>query len=403
MPLLIFAAVLIFIIVLLKLKVPIGFVLYGAATAFLFLSGNNFVFVLNTFWDSFTSYDTNHLLAIVISIVILGKIMTRAGAMKTMISSVEQLFPNSGLAGAVLPAVVGLLPMPGGALLSAPMVDNVSILKQQKPNTKAVINYWFRHVWEYTWPMYPAINMAAALSGVSIGTIIAYQLPLSIFAIVIGLIYFRKALFNKNDKITRRVEGWASLLTFSSSFYPLPIVIILKFIIGLDFLLSLIIVVILTFILNFNKLKPFPAFFKSLISINTIILVEAVMAMQFTISVSGLSAQLVSFLSTGGLLLPVLTGTVAFIIGLLAGMTTAFVGIAFPLIAPLVQSTGEYHLGFLAYCCGFAGVMLSPTHLCLLLSKDYFNAGLGDVYRLLIIPTMVVLAGGIIIFTIQYM
>ena len=45
----------------------------------------------------------------------------------------------------------------------------------------------------------------------------------------------------------------------------------------------------------------------------------------------------------------------------------------------------------LAYAGGYAGVMLSPVHLCLVLTAEYFKADLGAVYREVVKPVLAVL------------
>jgi hypothetical protein len=45
-----------------------------------------------------------------------------------------------------------------------------------------------------------------------------------------------------------------------------------------------------------------------------------------------------------------------------------------------------------AYVSGFVGILLSPAHLCLALTADYFKAELRDVYKILIWPVSVVFA-----------
>ena len=53
----------------------------------------------------------------------------------------------------------------------------------------------------------------------------------------------------------------------------------------------------------------------------------------------------------------------------------------------------------LAYSCGYMGMMLSPVHLCLLVSKDYFSAGLASCYYLLIkLVVLVIALTGIYVF-----
>jgi hypothetical protein len=82
-----------------------------------------------------------------------------------------------------------------------------------------------------------------------------------------------------------------------------------------------------------------------------------------------------------------------FLAGVMTGLTIAYVGITFPILMPLMGS-GSLSLGLLAlaFGSGFAGVMLSPVHLCLILTREYFNADMAKVYHRLWIPSALVLA-----------
>jgi hypothetical protein len=77
---------------------------------------------------------------------------------------------------------------------------------------------------------------------------------------------------------------------------------------------------------------------------------------------------------------------------LVSGIAIAFVGGTFPILIPMIHSMGEtqYMLAYmmLAMVCGFAGVLLSPLHLCLVLSNEYFKTGLSSVYRYLWLPCL---------------
>ena len=81
-----------------------------------------------------------------------------------------------------------------------------------------------------------------------------------------------------------------------------------------------------------------------------------------------------------------------FVVGLVSGIAIAFVGGTFPILIPMIHSMGEsqYMLAYmmLAIVCGFAGVLLSPLHLCLVLSNEYFKTGLSSVYRYLWLPCL---------------
>jgi hypothetical protein len=52
----------------------------------------------------------------------------------------------------------------------------------------------------------------------------------------------------------------------------------------------------------------------------------------------------------------------------------------------------------LAFSMGYAGMMLSPVHLCFLLTAEYFNTSLIKVYRYLLPCVLSVVSYGIIIY-----
>ena len=86
---------------------------------------------------------------------------------------------------------------------------------------------------------------------------------------------------------------------------------------------------------------------------------------------------------------------IPFISGLITGLALGFVGTSFPLIIPLIQTNDLLHfLSFagLAYTFGYMGMMLSPVHLCFLVSKDYYKASLLRSYQQLFPPVMAVIA-----------
>jgi len=81
----------------------------------------------------------------------------------------------------------------------------------------------------------------------------------------------------------------------------------------------------------------------------------------------------------------------------MTGLTIAFVGITFPFLLPLMGGMSpEPGLVAFAFASGFAGVMLSPVHLCLVLTREYFGADFAQVYHRLLLPSLLVLATAVI-------
>ncbi len=90
-----------------------------------------------------------------------------------------------------------------------------------------------------------------------------------------------------------------------------------------------------------------------------------------------------------------------FLAGLLTGIAVGFVGASFPLVITLLPP-GETPFAYatLAYSFGIMGMMLSPVHLCLLMTNEYFHASLPEVYKYLWWPTITILIFTIFLFVI---
>jgi integral membrane protein (TIGR00529 family) len=96
----------------------------------------------------------------------------------------------------------------------------------------------------------------------------------------------------------------------------------------------------------------------------------------------------------------VLLVVLPFSIGLMTGLTIAFVGVSFPILLPIITGGDNIFVYLmLAYASGYCGVLLSPLHLCLVLTKDYFKAELRKVYHLLLAPVGVVWGVALLLFS----
>jgi integral membrane protein (TIGR00529 family) len=89
-----------------------------------------------------------------------------------------------------------------------------------------------------------------------------------------------------------------------------------------------------------------------------------------------------------------------FFSGLVTGITVGFVGTSFPLVISLLPGDPKAYLHYvtLAYGCGYLGVLLSPVHICLILTRDYFKVSLLGIYRKILLPLLLLFGGLIILF-----
>jgi len=76
------------------------------------------------------------------------------------------------------------------------------------------------------------------------------------------------------------------------------------------------------------------------------------------------------------------------LIGVITGVTIAAVGVGFPVALGLAASVGIplVPLFVISFTVAMIGVMLSPIHLCLILSVEYFGGTVWPVYRRMMVP-----------------
>jgi len=90
------------------------------------------------------------------------------------------------------------------------------------------------------------------------------------------------------------------------------------------------------------------------------------------------------------------------LVGMVAGITMAFVGASFPLMLGLLDQLGLQHQAMawatLALISGFAGVMASPLHICFIMCCQYFSVNLPRFWRLTAPPCLILLAFGFVWF-----
>jgi hypothetical protein len=104
--------------------------------------------------------------------------------------------------------------------------------------------------------------------------------------------------------------------------------------------------------------------------------------------------------------LVLITVMLPLLVGMSGGIVIAFVGSTLPVLVPMIQSLGQGPFlpayVMLILVSGFTGVMLSPMHLCFLLSNQYFGVTLGSVYRYLWKPCASLVAAAMIYFWILH-
>jgi integral membrane protein (TIGR00529 family) len=343
-------------------------------------------------------WPTIHLLIIVMLILIFGEFLKELKSLEDLSRGLENLFRSTKLLLIFLPATVGLLPMPAGAMMSAPMVEEVGVRKNLSPQVKMVVNYWFRHILEFVWPLYLGVVMTASLLSISLMEVILAQLPLSLAMILGGLLFCARKVKVEEDSIQQKGSFIRNLGLAFKGVLPVLLVVGLNLTLKVDIALALCLSLAIFGLVRKVQVNRWVSMIRAAVTLEIVVLILAVMVFKKLITVSGAIETIPSSLASLGISPVFAIVTVPFTVGLLTGMTSAFVGISYPVLFSFLSPNGvNYGYMMLAYGAGFAGVMLSPVHLCLVVTKSYFKVSFTEIYRMLLPASLVLVLSALIL------
>lgn len=348
--------------------------------------------------------DTLLLLVLITGIMAFSAAMKKSGGMNAFSKALEDITPSSRIAMATAPLLIGTLPMPGGAILSAPLVDAMDPGRTRGGETLSAANYWFRHNLELVWPLYPAFVLSASITGFSVGRLMmlnAYSTPI---LFVLGLVFILPRLRSGSAPVAvGRSErpGFASRLAiFGHSVMPLALLLGSYVIVDILWryaspalslddsaraVLDRYLPILSGIVVGSSYIGFGPAgfgAFKGSVNMNTLRLVAVVAGIRIfssLIGVAGVAGAAAGELAAAGIPAVVAVAALPFVAALVTGIGFGYVGLAFPIVLGLVPEGGTFPREaaiVLAGAFGFAGMMLSPLHVCMVVSAEHFGAGI---------------------------
>jgi len=386
------------ILLLIKKNISLGLSILLGGLFLGLLFGLSFFQIFKYMGIAVIEWATIHLLIIVLLIMIFGEFLKSLKSLESLSTGLENLFRSTRLLLILLPATVGLLPMPAGAMMSAPMVEQVGVKKNLPAEVKMVVNYWFRHILEFVWPLYLGVVLTASLLSISLREVILAQLPLSLAMILGGALFCARKIKVDEDGVQVKGDFFQNLRLAFHGILPVLVVVGLNLTLRLDIALALALTMTIFGLVKKVEIKRWAGMIRTAITLEIVVLILAVMVFKKLITVSGAIETIPNSLADLGVSPIFAIMTVPFAVGLLTGMTSGFVGISYPVLFSFLSPNGvNYGYMMLAYGAGFAGVMLSPVHLCLVVTKNYFNAGFSGIYRMLVPASLVLILSGLIL------
>jgi len=377
------------IMILLRKKINIGMVMFIAAFVLIIL----YRMPLDKIWDTSIRTLINSVtikLILALSFIrIFEMVLREHTVLAQMMNTVKAVFKNRKIVTISMPLLIGLMPSVGGAYFSAPMVAETTSDTTMSPEEKGFINYWFRHPWEYILPLYPWVLLAAAITKIQLYDLITANLAYAVLLVVTGFLF---AMHGLKGKIVAEKKMSVNGMW---SFAPIVSVLLLVVIFRMELHYSLIAVIIFLFFFYRYNPKNILATFKHGFSLDVIVLILGVMFFKEAMENSGAVGNLSQFFVKQNIPVSPILFLLPFISGVLTGITVGFVGSTFPLLISLTGNTSTVAMSF-AFASGLIGVLLSPVHICLILTKEYFKADLWKMYKMMIPAGGIVIAGAVV-------
>lgn len=371
-------AAMILIVVLLRFKVLIGpAILSGGLLIWLFES-RSFEKLWVAFTETLTMQRTWDLLLCLYFVMCLEVELRKSGSLHGMVVTLRNIFSSNKVTLAFMPAFFGLLPSLGGARFSAPIVQEASEGIAVDDEQKSAINLWFRHIFEFSNPLMPGVILACGIANVSIGDLIDQVGWVTILCFVLGWIFLIVPLkITDPEKATNtqhdRTIDWKSLIL---AFGPIvtSFLLIVAFDVQAALAMGLVVVAFIPLYFWFKRPISVKSVFTESLDKKLFFNVVCILYFIQLLTVIGTLDEIVNVFNNSALPQAVIIACLSFIFGVMTGMGQGYIAIVMPIVA--LMAPGNIVLVGIAMVYGMAGQMVTPTHLCILVTVEYFKSRL---------------------------
>ncbi|MGB9868042.1 MAG: DUF401 family protein [Bacillota bacterium] len=361
-----------------RLGVPQVYGFLGATLVICLSKGSLWLEVFKAAVSSLAHVDSIDLVLSIGLITMLGRLMQAYGYLGKMASSLGSIARRREIAVMAVPALLGTLSTYGGAILSAPAVEALGKELGLSPLKDAAINIIFRHTLIFVNPFSPTLILAAKAGMVSIRHLILLQFPLFLVMFWSGYrVLFRGVALP--GKASAQQPNASSVRDFLASAAPLLVCITLAAVVGLKVMYSAGVGLAYVMVQQRRKLS-----LEALQRATDLWLVGAVAGI---VLYKGAMSQLefvsffVEWCRKAGVSLEALAVVMCLLLGLSSGSSQTPIAVVLPLV---VVGNPPYPVRLffasLVYVTSVLAYVVSPLHLCQILTTEYFKVKTEQVY-----------------------
>ena len=372
-------AAFIVIVIVLKLKKPLFLAIIAGtiATAILFQIGINtfFSILLNEVID----WNTISILLVFYCITFLQRMLERRGSLNLAQQSLDCLFNNRRITASLAPLLLGLLPSASVVVICGDVVQK-SVGDYLSTEEKAFVTSYYRHIPESVLPTFSSIIVAINLTqgAITVGSFIAGMIPMVVALVILGYVFYLRKI-PKETMMPPSDNKWNDFLNLCKGCWTIVLIIALILIFNIPVYIAAVVsimIFIFTDRFKFYELKPFV---KSAFEANLLISTFFIMLFKDVLINTGVISTLPDLFSK--LPLPgFLIFSLIFFFGTIIGGSQAIAVIGIPLVFTAIPYAG-LPLFILLMGMAFAANQITPTHVCLAVTAEYFKISFGALVK----------------------
>ncbi len=352
--------------------------------------------------DSLTGPTAFFLVSMILAITVLGYLHQQIGAMDELVEQLRFLIRDPRVLLMVFPAAISLLsPVPGAAVISAPMVEKTGRDLNMSSVDLAMSNIIYRHLVVLITPFNASLIFASALTGLSIARFLSFTVPVIVivFIILLVILLIRFPLDKQPAAGPSEESNGTALARLLTAASPYIVAIFLGLACGVYFPLAMLAGIggaMLLYLPRTEAGKTLKERLKILprgVNWSMILAALAIVVFKDFMQETESFQMAVHYLLEQGIPRMVLIIVLPFITGFITGNNVASLGLAIPILFPFLSPDmlSIRYMG-LVYLSSYAGYFGSPVHLCTYLTNEYFQTPLYSLIKRINVYGAVMLA-----------
>lgn len=322
-------------------------------------------------WTATSSETTLSVLAACYLIAFLQHMMESRGDLMRAQKALSRMFNNRRINAAFPPVLIGMLPSPAAIFIAGSMVDTACSDALSRED-KTFVATFFRHIPESFLPTFSAIILACELSGIGAGAYVLGMLPMVAVLFFLGYFFYLRKVPKETGEPASQ-NKLLDLLEVFRSLWPILLIIALIIAVKLPVHFAVLAVLVLYFFAGKFTWKGISPYFKGAFDLRILLNTVVVMVFKEMLTHTDVVARMPELFGRLPISAFLIFGLIFVFGGIIAG-SLAIVSLCLPMAFVAIPDGGLALMVFLMSC-AYVAMQMSPTHVCLTLSCEYFGTG----------------------------